>query len=74
MQHLFEFIVVKKQTIEEVAEGKPPSSLKLMYKTESSRINKVGRKIKDELVSGGIIKAEEIEEIYLRPVNITITK
>lgn len=66
MTHLFEFIITKKQTEEEITQKKEKDIINLMYKTESNRKNKVYGLILKELKTKGVIKPEEVEEFLLR--------
>lgn len=68
MQHLFEFIVTRKQSEEDKAQEKEQEVLNLMYKTESNRKEKVHKKILKELGQKDIIQTHEIEDFYLRQI------
>jgi len=66
MQHLYEFVVTKKQTEEEKEKGDQKMVVHLMYKSESSRRNKVVDLIKKELHKKDIIKQQDIDEFWLK--------
>lgn len=62
MQHIFEFAVKKK-------EGSPePLEFTRLYVTESSRNSKIGKKVRQDIIKAGLVKEEEIEDIYLHKV------
>lgn len=59
MQHIFEFAIKKKPGSSE------PLEFTRIYVTESNRKEKVGRRVKRDCIRAGLVKEEEIEDLYL---------
>lgn len=77
MQHIFEFIAIKKFTPEEELYNKDPenlvkkipSSIRRYFRTESTRKEKVTKQIYKRLVKDGFLVSEaekELENFYLK--------
>lgn len=66
MQHLYEFVVTKKQTEEEKEKEEKKVVIHLMYSTKSARRSKVVDLIQKELHKKDIIKSQDIDEFWLK--------
>lgn len=67
MTHYFEFIVIKKQTDEDKEKGLEQEVINLVYETKSARLNKVAGKIRKEVVASGVMRDDEIQDLFIRP-------
>ena len=59
MQHIFEWVITKKEGSEDM------TPISRMYVSDSKRNSKVAKKIQEAVIKLGIVKKEEIENLYL---------